>query len=90
MAQKKSNDLDIDTAIASRPVIGIDVTSALSQQAGIGRYTRELISSLVKYDPVTEYVLFSAKQPSWDRLSSRIDPAARVRYKQAPLSESIK
>jgi glycosyltransferase involved in cell wall biosynthesis len=87
MAKKKSNDLDADAAKVSRPVIGIDVTSALSQQAGIGRYTRELISSLIKYDSASEYVLFSAKQPSWERLSSRIGPDARVRYKQAPLSE---
>ena len=87
MAQKKSNDLDVDTAKVNRPVIGIDVTSALSQGAGIGRYTRELISSLVKYDLASEYVLFSAKQSSWDRLSSRIDPDAHVQYKQAPIGE---
>ncbi|MFN2188794.1 MAG: glycosyltransferase family 4 protein [Candidatus Promineifilaceae bacterium] len=70
-----------------KPKIGIDVTSALSQRAGIGRYTRELVSALVNSVQTFEYLLFSAKQPSWDRLSSRIKESAQVSYRQAPLSE---
>ncbi|MGB3716346.1 MAG: glycosyltransferase family 1 protein [Candidatus Promineifilaceae bacterium] len=70
-----------------RPVVGIDVTSALSQRAGIGRYTRELVSALVRNDKSTEYLLFSAKQPSWDPLVNRIPPDSNVRYKQSLFSE---
>lgn len=69
------------------PVVGIDVTSALSQRAGIGRYTRELVSALVRIDKSTEYLMFSAKQPTWDLLENRIPPDSNVRYKQSPLSE---
>jgi glycosyltransferase involved in cell wall biosynthesis len=72
---------------AKRPVVGIDVTSALSQRAGIGRYTRELVSALIRFDKALEYVLFSARQPSWDSLSSRIPEDAHVRYTQSFLSE---
>ncbi len=70
-----------------RSVVGIDVTSALSQRAGIGRYTRELVSALVRKDKSTEYLLFSASQPSWDLLASRMPPDSNVRYKQSLFNE---
>jgi glycosyltransferase involved in cell wall biosynthesis len=70
-----------------RPVIGIDVTSALSQRAGIGRYTRELVSALVRNDKSVDYLLFSAKQPTWDPLENRIPSDSNVRYRQSPFSE---
>lgn len=44
--------------------IGIDVTSALTQGGGIGRYTRELVNALSVVDSDTQYKLFSAKPPA--------------------------
>lgn len=44
--------------------IGIDVTSALTQGGGIGRYTRELVRSVAILDGRTQYRLFSAKPPA--------------------------
>ncbi len=44
--------------------IGIDYTPALGQQAGIGRYTRELVSALLKQPGRHEYVLIKAKGSS--------------------------
>lgn len=38
--------------------IGIDYTPAVQQQAGIGRYTRELVRALAKLDAANQYVLF--------------------------------
>jgi len=81
------NEQESDDLKGTNPVIGIDVTSALSQQAGIGRYTRELVSALIRYDKDSEYILFSAKQPSWDQLAKQIPIDAKVQYKQAPFSE---
>jgi glycosyltransferase involved in cell wall biosynthesis len=40
--------------------IGIDVTSAVRQGAGIGRFTREIIRAYLALDPVHEHVLFAA------------------------------
>jgi len=49
--------------------IAIDYSSAVLQQAGIGRYTRNLIGALAKLDHDTPYVLFSAgrdlQPPAW-------------------------
>ena len=41
--------------------IGIDVTAAISQGGGIGRYTRELIQALVAVDQSNGYHFFSAR-----------------------------
>ena len=38
--------------------IGIDVTSAMTQGGGIGRYTRELVQALIVLDTSNEYRLF--------------------------------
>jgi glycosyltransferase involved in cell wall biosynthesis len=40
--------------------IGIDYTSAVRQQAGIGRYTRELATALLRLDRFHHYTLFAA------------------------------
>ncbi len=40
--------------------IGMDVTSAVRQGAGIGRFTRELIRAYLSLDPPHEHVLFAA------------------------------
>lgn len=42
--------------------IGIDVTAAVSQGAGIGRYTRELLRALALADPENDYRLFFASR----------------------------
>jgi glycosyltransferase involved in cell wall biosynthesis len=39
--------------------IGIDVSSAVNQTAGIGRYTTELVTSLLEIDKQNEYVFHS-------------------------------
>ena len=38
-----------------RPFVGIDVTAALTQGGGIGRYTRELVRALVDHDDGYDY-----------------------------------
>ena len=40
--------------------IGIDYTSAITQGAGIGRYTRELVAAFLAQQAQHEYVLFFA------------------------------
>ncbi len=40
--------------------IGIDYTSAARQRAGIGRYTRELVSALLRLDHSHHYTIFAA------------------------------
>lgn len=42
--------------------IGIDFTPAIQQQAGIGRYTRELVRALSRLDSANRYVLFQASR----------------------------
>ena len=39
--------------------IGIDYTSAVQQRAGIGRYTRELVSALLALDKSHQYTVFA-------------------------------
>ena len=41
--------------------IGIDYTAAVNQRAGVGRYTRGLVSALAKLDDDNEYVLLYAR-----------------------------
>jgi glycosyltransferase involved in cell wall biosynthesis len=40
--------------------IGIDYTSAVRQRAGIGRYTRELVTALLRLASPHQYVIFAA------------------------------
>lgn len=67
--------------------IGIDITSAVSQGAGIGRYTRELVTALLEADTITSYSLFYAKRPSALPVPNPIPRAANATYHEAPLSE---
>ncbi len=67
--------------------IGIDVTSAITQGGGIGRYTRELVQALVKADGDNEYHFFSARQPPKLPVPDPIPAAANVHYHPAPLDE---
>lgn len=72
----------------SLPRIGIDVTPAVTQGGGIGRYTRELVRALVKTPGKIDrdYVLFSAKQPEDLPVPDPVPSGQNVTYLQAPLS----
>ncbi|MCA9916308.1 MAG: glycosyltransferase family 4 protein [Anaerolineales bacterium] len=67
--------------------IGIDVTSALTQGGGIGRYTRELIHALVAVDSTNRYRFFSAKAPATLPVPQPLPEAENVSYQPAPLDE---
>jgi glycosyltransferase involved in cell wall biosynthesis len=65
--------------------IGIDVTSAVTQSAGIGRYTRELVRALFALDAPHTYTLFYA---SPKRVERPIDPLpAGTRVRRFPLHD---
>lgn len=72
----------------SSPRIGIDVTPAVTQGGGIGRYTRELVRALVKTPGKIErdYVLFSAKQPPDLPVPDPVPKGPNITYRQAPLN----
>ncbi len=67
--------------------IGIDVTSAITQGGGIGRYTRELVQALIELDNSNEYRLFSAKQPPILPVPDPIPAAPHVKYFPAHIDE---
>ena len=58
--------------------IGIDITSAVTQSAGIGRYTRELIRALLARDTSHTYSLFYASEKQVEPIGP-LPPNARVR-----------
>jgi glycosyltransferase involved in cell wall biosynthesis len=68
--------------------IGIDVTAALTQGGGIGRYVRELIRALATADSETEFQLFSAKPPATFPVPDPLPQSANFTHKPAPLNES--
>ncbi len=68
--------------------IGIDVTSAVRQGGGIGRYTRELVQAVTALDEANQYTLFSAPPPKGSSLTAVFPPAPHVSHKIAPLSEA--
>jgi glycosyltransferase involved in cell wall biosynthesis len=67
--------------------IGIDVTAALTQGGGIGRYTRELIQALVAVDSTNSYRFFSAKPPAKLPVPNPLPQADNVSFRPAPLDE---
>ena len=67
--------------------IGVDLTSAVTQGGGIGRYTRELIQAVTQLDPVNEYRFFSAKQPPKLPVPNSIPQGERIQYRQSPLED---
>ncbi len=73
--------------MTKRPHIGIDVTSALTQGGGIGRYTRELIRALSALDKKTQYHLFSAKPPADLPVKNPLPAAKNFRHMPASLDE---
>ena len=70
--------------------IGIDYTAAARQRAGIGRYTRELVSALLALEGGAEsphqYVIFAAtgglKPETWN-----LKPGPGVRLRTVPLTD---
>ena len=75
--------LEKDTRIR----IGIDVTSAVIQTAGIGRYTRELVRALVRMDDGSSYHLFSTKAPKPRAATNPVPEAHNVRYRETWLTD---
>jgi len=68
-------------------VIGFDVTAALTQGGGIGRYTRELIAALVRESPDYTYKLFSARPPAVLPVPDSLPDAPHVIHRAAPVDE---
>ncbi len=68
-------------------VIGFDVTAALTQGGGIGRYTRELIHALVSEAPDYSYKLFSARPPAVPPIPNSLPQAPNIAHRAAPLDE---
>lgn len=70
-----------------RPRIGIDVTSAVTQGGGIGRYTRELVNALVRAGDDYSYHLFSARPPRDLPVQDPIPGGDNVALHRAPVGE---
>lgn len=68
-------------------IIGIDVTSALTQGGGIGRYTRELVQALATVDEKNSYRLFSAKPPTQLPVPEPLPQTTNFDHQPAPLDE---
>jgi len=56
--------------------IGIDLTAAVQQGAGIGRYVRELVSALLRLDTTNQYRLFAASKLGVGDPTSNLQPPA--------------
>ncbi len=68
--------------------IGIDVTAALTQGGGIGRYVRELTRALAASDTETNYKLFTAKPPPTFPVPDPLPQTANFIHKPARIDES--
>lgn len=68
------------------PTIGLDVTAAVTQGGGIGRYTRELVWALAERADSYAYRFFSARPPAQLPVASPIPTAQHIVYRQAPFS----
>jgi hypothetical protein len=65
--------------------IGIDITSAVTQSAGIGRYTRELVRALFRLNAPHTYTLFYATEK---RVPPPIDALpAHARLRRLPFHD---
>jgi glycosyltransferase involved in cell wall biosynthesis len=65
--------------------IGIDYTAAVRQQAGIGRYTRNLIRAVAELDTANRYTLFVAG--GWHQGDELGPWPANFRVRSVPLSD---
>jgi glycosyltransferase involved in cell wall biosynthesis len=72
--------------------IGIDVTSALTQGGGIGRYTRELVRALTALNgrsspTATSFHLFTARPIAPPAVPDPLPDGPHIHHHQAPLPE---
>lgn len=69
--------------------VGIDVTAALTQGGGIGRYTRELVHALVatNFNPDLSFALFSARPPASLPVLDPLPRGRSVVHRPAPFTE---
>ena len=72
---------------SGRPIVGFDVTAALTQGGGIGRYTRELIQALAAEAPSFTFKLFSARPPTTLPVPDSLPSAGHVSHYPAPVDE---
>ncbi|HSM56535.1 MAG TPA: glycosyltransferase family 1 protein [Candidatus Sulfomarinibacteraceae bacterium] len=68
------------------PTIGLDVTAAVTQGGGIGRYTRELVWAMAERTDTYTYRFFSARPPAQLPVPSPIPRAEHIVYRKAPFS----
>ncbi len=71
----------------SPPRIGIDVTSALTQGGGIGRYTRELVRALASLNSQNRFTFFSARVPENPQLQNPLPTGPGIDHRSSVLSE---
>ncbi len=73
-----------------RKRIGIDVTAAVTQGGGIGRYTRELVKALVQSECSGDYdyVFFTARPDRDLPVSDPLPRGDNITYRQAPVSQA--
>ncbi len=67
--------------------IGIDITSAIMQGGGIGRYTRELTHALLALDGENQYRFFSAKPLPEPPVKDAVPTAVNAAYHPSRLNE---
>ncbi|MEM9776293.1 MAG: glycosyltransferase family 1 protein [Chloroflexota bacterium] len=75
--------------MSNKQRVGIDVTSALTQGGGIGRYTRELIDALsqTQFDTEFDITFFSAKLPAVTPVQNPLPTHPSIQHKPAPIDE---
>lgn len=68
--------------------VGIDITPAIQQRAGIGRYARELLRELVQIDSSDRYLMAAAaRDTEIKELLRRLPPGAWREIQRLPLPE---
>lgn len=67
--------------------IGVDVTAAVTQGGGIGRYTRELMQAVTTLDQENTYCLFSAKRLLNFPVPNPIPSGPNIHYQASKLAE---
>ena len=75
----------MDAPAALPAPVAIDYTAALTQGAGIGRYTRELVRALAALDSATDYRLFTASTPSTELPPL---PGGNFAWRRAPFTDA--
>jgi glycosyltransferase involved in cell wall biosynthesis len=67
--------------------IGIDYTAAARQRAGIGRYTRELVTALLRMENAHRYTIFAATSGLKDRDWRPETGESNTRFRTVPLTD---